>query len=81
VEGRFEIASIKLHPWTNEGRVGVFTSANTLTAEHVDLYLLVESAYGLPPDSYRLSGGPGWARRGVLDNVSGGESEPPSSTW
>ncbi len=71
---RFEIASIKLHPWTNEGRVGVFTSVNTLTAEHVDLYRLVEFAYGLPPDSYQLSGGPRWARRGVLDNVSGAES-------
>jgi uncharacterized protein (TIGR03435 family) len=74
VDLRFEIASIKLHPWTNEGRVGVSTSGNTLTAEHVDLYRLVEFAYALPPDSYQLSGGPGWARRGVLDNVSGAES-------
>jgi len=74
VKAQFEIASIKPHPWTNEGRVGVFTSGNTLTAEHVDLYRLVEFAYGLPPDSYQLSGGPGWARRGILDNVSGAES-------
>jgi uncharacterized protein (TIGR03435 family) len=71
---RFEVASIKLNPWTNEGRVGVFTHGNVLTAEHVDLYHLVEFAYGLPPDSYQLSGGPGWARSGVLDNVSGAES-------
>ena len=74
VKAQFEIASIKLHPWTNQGRVGVFTAGNTLTAEHVDLYRLVEFAYGLPPDSYQLSGGPGWARRGTLDNVSGAES-------
>lgn len=71
---RFEVASIKLHPWTNEGRVGVFIVGNVLRAEHVDLYLLVEFAYGLPPDSYQLTGGPGWARRGVLSDVSGAES-------
>jgi uncharacterized protein (TIGR03435 family) len=71
---KFEVASIKLHPWTNEGRAGVFTHGNVLRAEHVDLYHLVEFAYGLPPDSYQLSGGPGWVRSGVLDNVSGAES-------
>ena len=71
---QFEVASIKLNPWTNEGRSGVYIERNMLRAEHVDLYLLVEFAYGLPPDSYQLSGGPGWARRGVLSDVSGAES-------
>jgi uncharacterized protein (TIGR03435 family) len=73
-KSQFELASIKLNPWTNEGRVGVFTRGNVLRAEHVDLYHLVAFAYGLPPDGYQLSGGPGWARSGVLDNVSGAES-------
>ena len=70
----FEVGSIKLQPWTNEGRVGVFIRGNTLTGEHVDLYRLVEFAYGLRTDGAQLSGGPGWARMGVLSDVSGGES-------
>ena len=57
----FEVGSIKLQPWTNEGRVGVFIRGNTLTGEHVDLYRLVEFAYGLRTDGAQLSGGPGWA--------------------
>ena len=70
----FEVASIKLQPWTNEGRVGVFVRGNTLTAEHVDLYRLVEFAYGLRTDGSQLSGGPGWARMGILSDVSGFDS-------
>jgi uncharacterized protein (TIGR03435 family) len=70
----FEVASIKPQPWTNQGRVGVFVQGNTLTGEHVDLYRLVEFAYGLTADGFQLSGGPAWARRGVLSDVSGAES-------
>ncbi len=70
----FDVASIKPQPWTNEGRVGVFVRGNTLTGEHVDLYRLVEFAYGLRTDDSQLSGGPGWARMGVLSDVSGAES-------
>jgi uncharacterized protein (TIGR03435 family) len=70
----FEVASIRPQPWTNEGRVGVFVRGNTLTAEHVDLYRLVEFAYGLRTDGSQLLGGPGWARMGVLSEVSGAES-------
>jgi uncharacterized protein (TIGR03435 family) len=70
----FEVASIKPQPWTNEGRVGVFVRGNTLTGEHVDLYRLVEFAYGLRTDGSQLSGGPGWARMGILSDVSGAES-------
>ena len=70
----FEVASIKPQPWTNEGRVGVFIRGNTLTGEHVDLYRLVEFAYGLRTDGAQLSGGPGWARMGILSGVSGAES-------
>ena len=69
----FEVASIKLQPWTNEGRVGVFVRGDTLTGEHVDLYQLVEFAYGLSTDGVQVSGGPGWARMGLTD-VSGAGS-------
>lgn len=62
----FEVASIKPQPWTNEGRVGVLIRGNTLRGEHVDLYGLVEFAYGLGTDGFRVSGGPDWARHGDL---------------
>ena len=62
----FEVASIKPQPWTNEGAVEVYVRGNTLYGEHVDLYRLVEFAYGLRPDDYQLSGGPAWGHRGVL---------------
>jgi hypothetical protein len=58
----FEVASIKPQPCTNEGGVGVFIRGNTLRGEHVDLYRLVEFAYGLRRDGPQVSGGPGWAR-------------------
>jgi uncharacterized protein (TIGR03435 family) len=70
----FEVASIKPQPWTNEGRVGVFVRGGTLTGEHVDLYGLVEFAYALRTDDSQLSGGPAWARHGVLSEVSGADS-------
>ncbi len=70
----FEVASIKPHPWTNEGRVGVFVNGDTLIAEHADLYRLVEFAYRLRTDGPQVTGGPGWARMGVLSDVSGAES-------
>src|SRR5436305_4027048 len=70
----FEVASIRPQPWTNEGRVGVFVHGNTLTGEHVSLYRLVEFAYDLRTDDSQLSGGPSWARHGILSDVSGAES-------
>jgi uncharacterized protein (TIGR03435 family) len=47
---------------------------NTLTAEHADLYCLVEFAYGLRTDDSQLSGGPTWAHHGILSDVSGADS-------
>lgn len=70
----FDVASIKPEPWTNEGGVRVWVRGNMLTAEHADLYLLVEFAYGLRTDGSQISGGPGWAHHGLLSDVSGGES-------
>jgi uncharacterized protein (TIGR03435 family) len=70
----FEIASIRPQPWNNEGRVDVYVRGNTLYGEHADLYRLVDFAYGLRPDDLQLSGGPAWAKHGVLSNVSGGDS-------
>jgi uncharacterized protein (TIGR03435 family) len=70
----FEVASIKPQPWTNQGSVGVFVRGSTLRGEHVDLYGLVAFAYGLKTDGYQLSGGPAWARHGVLSDVSGADS-------
>src|ERR1700728_2702454 len=66
----FEIASIRPQPWTNEGGVFVYVRGNTLYGEHADLYSLVDFAYGLRPDDLQLSGGPAWAKHGVLSNVS-----------
>jgi len=73
-QASFEVVSIKPQPWTNEGRVGVFVRGNTLTGEHIDLYGLVEFAYGLRTDDSQLSGGPAWARRGILSDVSGADA-------
>jgi uncharacterized protein (TIGR03435 family) len=70
----FEIASIRPQPWTNEGGVDVYVRGNTLYGEHADLYRLVDFAYGLRPDDLQVSGGPAWARHGVLSNVSGEDS-------
>ena len=70
----FELASIRPQPWTNEGGVFVYVRGNTLYGEHADLYSLVDFAYGLRPDDLQLSGGPAWAKRGVLSNVSGEDS-------
>jgi uncharacterized protein (TIGR03435 family) len=70
----FEVASIRPQPWTNEGGVDVYVRGNTLYGEHADLYRLVDFAYGLRPDDLQLSGGPAWAKHGVLSNVSGGDS-------
>ncbi len=70
----FEVASIKLQPWTNEGGAGVRVQGNTLYGEHADLYALVNFAYGLREDNLQLSGGPDWARHGILSNISGFDS-------
>ena len=71
---RFELASVKPQPWTNEGGVDVYVRGNKLYGEHADLYRLVDFAYGLRPDDLQISGGPDWARHGVLSNVSGFDS-------
>jgi uncharacterized protein (TIGR03435 family) len=70
----FELASIKPQPWTNEGGAGVSVRGNTLYAEHADLYMLVDFAWGLSPYNLQVSGGPEWARHGILSNVSGFDS-------
>jgi uncharacterized protein (TIGR03435 family) len=60
----FEVASVRSQPWEGNGRVGVFIHGDTLSAEHTCLYGLVEFAYALRDE--HLSGGPAWARCGVL---------------
>src|ERR1035437_9102163 len=62
----FEVASIKLQPWTGGGSVGIFIRGNTLDAEHVSLFSLVTFAYNLR--DIQLSGGPPWVRSGVLSS-------------
>ena len=57
----FEVASVKLQPWTGSGGVGVSIHGNTLDAEHVSLRDIVEVAYDLR--DVQLSGGPAWADR------------------
>jgi uncharacterized protein (TIGR03435 family) len=62
----FDVASVKPDPWGGNYRVGVFVHGNTLDADHLCLYGLVEFAYNLRDD--HLSGGPSWAKCGVLAN-------------
>lgn len=62
----FEVASVKPDPWPGRNSsVGVFVKNDTLTADHSDLYGLVEFAYNLRDG--HLSGGPAWAKAGVLN--------------
>jgi uncharacterized protein (TIGR03435 family) len=61
---QFEVASIKPQRWTGQGSVGIFVRGNTLDAEHVSLFSLVTFAYNLR--DVQLSGGPAWAKSGVL---------------
>ncbi len=58
----FEVASVKLQPWTGQGGVGVFVRGDTLHGEHATLFDLVKFAYDLR-DEAQLSGGPEWADR------------------
>jgi bla regulator protein blaR1 len=62
----FEVASIKPQQWTGQGSVGIFVRGNTLDAEHVSLFSLVEFAYNLR--EVQLSGGPFWVKSGVLSS-------------
>jgi len=62
----FEVASIKPQQWTGQGSVGIFVRGNTLDAEHVSLFSLVEFAYNLR--DVQLSGGPSWVKSGVLSS-------------
>ncbi len=86
----FDVASIKLQPFTGQGSVGVFqVRGNTLTVEHVDLYSLIEYAYGLRMDDLQLSGGPSWARHGMLNDSTlfqviakaSGDTPPPQDQF
>jgi len=67
----FDVASVRPQPWTNEGQVAVYVRGNTLYGEHADLCTLIDFAWNLPPDSSQVTGGPGWARHGVLSNAAG----------
>ena len=61
----FDVASVKRDPWPESGGfVGITVRGDTLTAQHQCLYGLVEFAYNLKSD--HLSGGPPWAKCGVL---------------
>jgi uncharacterized protein (TIGR03435 family) len=60
----FDVASVKPQPWNGQGSVGVFFHGNTLSAEHCDLYELVEFAWNLK--ELQVSGGPPWAKHGLL---------------
>jgi uncharacterized protein (TIGR03435 family) len=61
---QFDVASVKPEPWTGQGGVLIKVTGNTLTAEHQSLFGLVSFAYDLL--SVQLSGGPAWARPGLL---------------
>src|SRR6185312_9372042 len=67
----FGVASVRPQPWTNEGQVAVYVRGNTLYGEHADLCTLIDFAWNLPPDSSQVTGGPAWARHGVLSNAAG----------
>jgi uncharacterized protein (TIGR03435 family) len=63
----FEVASVRPQPFVgSSGSVGIFVRGNTLHAEHASLYDLVLYAYNLR--DVQLSGGPSWARSGVLQS-------------
>ena len=63
----FEVASVKPDPWPGRnGRVGIFLKNDTLSADHCDLYSLVSYAYNLRDG--HVSGGPPWAKHGMLDS-------------
>jgi len=55
----FDVASVKSQPWKGQGSVGVFFHGNTLSAEHCDLYELVEFAWNLK--AVQVSGSSGFA--------------------
>ena len=61
---QFDVASVKVQPWTGQGGVGVFVRNDTLDAEHCSLYALIAFAYDLR--DMQLSGGPAWADRSQL---------------
>jgi len=80
----FEVASIKPQPFAGQGSVGIFVRGNTLDAEHVSLDSLVMFAYNLR--EVQLSGGPSWAKSGVLISselyqvIAKASGDPPPST-
>jgi uncharacterized protein (TIGR03435 family) len=62
----FEVASVKLQPWTGKGSIGIFVRGNSFDAEHVSLFSLVTYAYNLR--DVQLSGGPSWIKSTVLSS-------------
>lgn len=62
--GQFEVASVKPQPFTGQGMVGITVRGDTLDAEHVSVFSLVEFAYNLR--DVELSGGPAWVRSDIL---------------
>jgi uncharacterized protein (TIGR03435 family) len=58
------VVSVKPRKFTGLGSVGVFVRGNTLDAEHVSLDDLVWFTYNLR--GVQLSGGPAWAKSGIL---------------
>jgi uncharacterized protein (TIGR03435 family) len=61
---QFEIASVKPQQFTGQGMVGITVHGDTLDAEHVSVFSLVEFAYNLR--DVELSGGPAWVRSDIL---------------
>ena len=61
---QFEVASVKPQPFTGQGMVGITVHGNTLDAEHVSVFSLVEFAYNLR--DVELSGGPAWVGSDIL---------------
>jgi len=61
---QFEVASVKPQPFTGQGMVGITVRGDTLDAEHVSVFSLIEFAYNLR--DVELSGGPAWVRSDIL---------------
>jgi uncharacterized protein (TIGR03435 family) len=60
----FDVASIKLQPWTGNGSIAIFIRGSTLDAEHVSVLDLIEFAYDMR--DIQVSGAPAWVRRAAL---------------
>jgi uncharacterized protein (TIGR03435 family) len=64
----FAAASVKRNPSTGPGPLGMqFLPGGRLRIQNLPLYMIVASAYNVPFQSSRLSGGPDWARGDRFD--------------